>query len=84
MWDQTFSQLICLPTVHTVVAHIFLIQHSSIVFKQEVTGGKGPDCILEMLANVNLPKDLEMIAFKGRVAVRTICFIRRVLLSVSE
>ena len=32
-------------------------------------GGKGPDIILEMLANVNLAKDLGVIAQNGRVVV---------------
>lgn len=34
-----------------------------------LTGGQGPDVILEMLANVNLAKDLEIIATGGRIAV---------------
>ena len=33
------------------------------------TGGLGPDVILEMLANVNLAKDLAMIARRGRIVV---------------
>ena len=33
------------------------------------TEGRGPDVILEMLANVNLVKDLKMIAFRGRIVV---------------
>jgi NADPH:quinone reductase len=35
----------------------------------ELTGGKGVDIILEMLANVNLDKDLGVLAPKGRVIV---------------
>jgi NADPH:quinone reductase len=35
----------------------------------EITGGKGVDIILEMLANVNLDKDLGVLAPKGRVIV---------------
>jgi NADPH:quinone reductase len=35
----------------------------------ELTEGRGPDVILEMLANVNLDKDLKAIAQKGRVVV---------------
>ncbi|CAG5128219.1 unnamed protein product [Candidula unifasciata] len=35
----------------------------------EATGGKGVDVILEMLANVNLDKDLDIVAFRGRVVV---------------
>ena len=34
-----------------------------------LTGGKGPDVILEMLANVNLAKDLGVIAQNGRVVI---------------
>lgn len=34
-----------------------------------LTEGRGPDVILEMLANVNLDKDLKVIAQKGRVVV---------------
>ena len=36
---------------------------------KELTGGKGPDVILEMLANVNLAKDLGAVAQNGRVVV---------------
>lgn len=35
----------------------------------ELTGGRGPDVILEMLANVNLQKDLEVVGRGGRVVV---------------
>ena len=34
-----------------------------------LTGGRGADVILEMLANVNLDRDLDVIAFRGRVVV---------------
>ena len=34
-----------------------------------ITGGRGVDVILEMLANVNLGKDLGALAFSGRVVV---------------
>lgn len=36
---------------------------------QKLTDGRGVDVILEMLANVNLDKDLEMLAKLGRVVV---------------
>lgn len=36
---------------------------------RELTGGEGPDLILEMLANVNLAKDLSVIARYGRIVV---------------
>jgi NADPH2:quinone reductase len=35
----------------------------------EVTGGSGPDVILEMLANVNLQKDLDVVARLGRIVI---------------
>lgn len=35
----------------------------------ELTGGRGPEVILEMLANVNLNKDLGVVAKHGRVVV---------------
>jgi NADPH2:quinone reductase len=34
-----------------------------------LTGGRGVDLVLEMLANVNLDKDLEVLAMHGRVVV---------------
>lgn len=36
---------------------------------QALTNGRGPDVILEMLANVNLDHDLTMIAPRGRIVV---------------
>ena len=36
---------------------------------QALTSGRGPDIILEMLANVNLDHDLTMIASRGRIVV---------------
>jgi NADPH2:quinone reductase len=36
---------------------------------KEITGGKGVNIILEMLANVNLQKDFEVLAMFGRVSV---------------
>ncbi len=35
----------------------------------DLTGGRGPDVILEMLANVNLQRDLGVIALRGRIVV---------------
>lgn len=35
----------------------------------DLTGGRGPDVILEMLANVNLDHDLTMLAPRGRVVI---------------
>jgi NADPH2:quinone reductase len=36
---------------------------------RELTEGNGPDLILEMLANVNLAKDLSVVARRGRIVV---------------
>jgi len=36
---------------------------------KEITGGRGPDVILENLANVNLDNDLTVLAFGGRIVV---------------
>ena len=36
---------------------------------RELTGGNGPDLILEMLANVNLAKDLDVVAKYGRIVI---------------
>jgi NADPH2:quinone reductase len=35
----------------------------------DLTGGRGVDVVLEMLANVNLQKDLEIVAMRGRIVV---------------
>jgi NADPH2:quinone reductase len=35
----------------------------------DLTGGRGPDVIIEMLANVNLDHDLTMVAPRGRIVV---------------
>lgn len=35
----------------------------------EMTGGRGADVVLEMLANVNLARDLEIVAKRGRIVV---------------
>jgi NADPH:quinone reductase len=49
-----------------------VLDHTSPGYLQDVmdlTGGRGVDLILEMLANVNLGKDLTVLAKKGRVVV---------------
>ncbi len=49
-----------------------VLDHTQDAYLDEVkalTGGEGPDVILEMLANVNLAKDLGVIAQNGRVVV---------------
>ncbi|HEX8552752.1 MAG TPA: NADPH:quinone reductase [Abditibacteriaceae bacterium] len=46
--------------------------HTSPDYLQEIVGyncGRGPDVILEMLANVNLAKDLNIVAPRGRIVV---------------
>jgi NADPH:quinone reductase len=52
-------------------AHHALDHHATDFAGQlnQVTGGKGPDIILEMLANVNLAKDFQMIGARGRIVV---------------
>jgi NADPH:quinone reductase len=52
-------------------AHHVLDHHAPDFAEQlsKVTNGKGPDVILEMLANVNLAKDLQIIGHRGRIVV---------------
>jgi NADPH2:quinone reductase len=48
------------------------LNHHDAAFSEKLlaaTNGRGPDVILEMLANVNLAKDLAMIAPRGRIVV---------------
>jgi NADPH2:quinone reductase len=50
--------------------HVF--NHTKAGYEEEIlkaSSGQGVDIILEMLANVNLPKDLKMLAKNGRVIV---------------
>jgi len=49
-----------------------VLDHTAAGYLEEcgrLTGGRGPDIILEMLANVNLQKDLGVIAMRGRIVV---------------
>ena len=49
-----------------------VFDHSSAGYEKDVvakTGGAGVDLVIEMLANVNLMRDLEMIAKRGRVVI---------------
>ena len=49
-----------------------VLDHTASGYLDEVlrlTGSKGIDVILEMLANANLQKDLDVIAMRGRIAV---------------
>ena len=52
-------------------AHHVLDHHAAGYLEelQRLTGGRGPEVILEMLANVNLQKDLEAVGRGGRVVV---------------
>lgn len=55
---------------HEGAHHVF--NHTKSGYEEEIlkaTGGRGIDIILEMLANVNLPKDLKMLATRGRVII---------------
>jgi NADPH:quinone reductase len=49
-----------------------VLNHRAQDYVQQIpalTGGRGPDVILEMLANVNLDRDLDLVARLGRIAV---------------
>ena len=49
-----------------------VVDHHTEDYLQELLGincGRGPDIILEMLANVNLAKDLKVIAKNGRIVI---------------
>lgn len=52
-------------------AHAVLDHRAADYLEQvkDLTGGRGADVILEMLANVNLAKDLGILALRGRVVV---------------
>jgi NADPH:quinone reductase len=48
------------------------VNHAAEGYREEITrltGGRGPDVIVEMLANVNLGHDLALIAPRGRIVV---------------
>jgi len=50
----------------------YMVDHRAADYQKQIldlTGGRGVDVILEMLANVNLGKDLTLLAWDGRVAV---------------
>ena len=50
----------------------FAVSHRAPLYLDQIrdaTGGKGPNLILEMLANVNLDADLGLVAMRGRVVV---------------
>ena len=48
---------------------IYMHDLSDTIYSQDSTNGPRVDVIVEMLANVNLERDLEMLAFGGRVLV---------------
>jgi NADPH:quinone reductase-like Zn-dependent oxidoreductase len=51
-------------------AHV--VDHTAEGYRDEIvrlSGGRGPDVIIEMLANVNLAHDLAMLAARGRIVV---------------
>jgi NADPH2:quinone reductase len=60
-----------LELVKTQGAHLALDHRTDAYLDQvaSATEGRGPDVILEMLANINLAKDLKMIGFRGRIVV---------------
>jgi len=50
----------------------YVFDHTKAAYADEIlkfSGGKGIDVILEMLANVNLPTDLRLLALNGRVII---------------
>ncbi len=52
------------------VEHV--LEHDSAVYSETIlslTAGRGVDVVLEMLANINLPQDLKVLAKNGRVVV---------------
>jgi NADPH2:quinone reductase len=51
---------------HDVFDHTATDYHKQIIAN---AGGKGVDLVIEMLANVNLVRDLEMIVVRGRVVI---------------
>ncbi len=57
--------------VRELGVHAALDHHAQDLTTQvlNVTEGRGPDVIVEMLANVNLARDLGMIAHRGRIVV---------------
>lgn len=53
------------------VSQVFNHKEEGYTFEiMKATGGKGVDAIIEMLSNVNLNKDLEMVAKNGIIMVR--------------
>jgi NADPH:quinone reductase len=49
-----------------------VFDHSTAGYEKDIvakTGGRGVDLIIEMLANVNLVKDLDLIAKRGRIVI---------------
>lgn len=52
---------------HFAVSHRAALYHDQI--REAANHGRGPDIILEMLANENLDADLDMIATKGRIVI---------------
>lgn len=49
-----------------------VFNHSAPGYEKDVlarTGGRGVDVIIEMLANINLARDLDLIAKRGRIAI---------------
>lgn len=60
------KEAVCVAGADHVLDHT---QEGYLDEAKALTGGKGPDVILEMLANVNLAKDLGVVAQNGRVVV---------------
>ena len=49
-----------------------MFDHSAAGYEKDIlakTGGRGVDVIVEMLANVNLVRDLDLVAKRGRIVI---------------
>jgi NADPH:quinone reductase len=74
-WGLTVIGTASTPEGRELVASqgaLHVLDHSAAGYLdrlKELTGGRGPDVILENLANVNLDNDLTALAFGGRVVV---------------
>ena len=66
---QEFNRLYCFILIYGFRCGYKGVRVCVCVFFQEATEGKGIDVIVEMLSNVNLSKDLQMLAYGGCVAV---------------
>lgn len=57
---------------HTSLLWIHLVITQDIFSCQETSKNRGVDCIVEMLSNVNLQKDLDIVSVNGTIVVSSI------------